>query len=400
MHGLMVDVLADGKALLYARARHYDLKHGRWLQRDPLGFIDGPNLYEAFGGNALVNLDPMGEQISGSMINGYPADEWIEMHRRSSTFGHALGDLKKAVIGLFINTEGQTERQYTEKFKDEVRHTAEGALVLHASRNPHVAWLLPQTAPQLASALTPRAYWELNGLGPAQGIANDAEGVCNIAIGLANLAIAAERQKNPTLLLLTPDGLAIPEVGFARDVFLRESDWVHNVSTRLGGEATIILVTVGLGEVLTPTRAIASPANAGRSLTVWDPADGTNAIRWVEESAGMSADAAAYNAGATGARTNLISRLPEVPQIGYSRLDGSLQLVRFDGLEGATLIDRKLAIVTTLKTHGQALQQSTALMEHGLTGCWEVPTAAEAARAQSVLDLLGIKNIIVRVVPR
>ncbi|MDM8009219.1 MAG: hypothetical protein QUV05_24010, partial [Phycisphaerae bacterium] len=50
MHGLMVDVLADGKALLYARARHYDMKHGRWLQRDPLGFIDGPNLYEAFGG--------------------------------------------------------------------------------------------------------------------------------------------------------------------------------------------------------------------------------------------------------------------------------------------------------------------------------------------------------------
>ncbi|NLE58917.1 MAG: hypothetical protein GX616_11185, partial [Planctomycetes bacterium] len=62
MHGLTVDVLPDGKALLYARARHYDMKHGRWLQRDPLGFIDGPNLYEAFGGNALVRVDPYGEQ--------------------------------------------------------------------------------------------------------------------------------------------------------------------------------------------------------------------------------------------------------------------------------------------------------------------------------------------------
>jgi len=72
MHGLMVDVLADGKALLYARARHYDPEHGRWLQRDPLGFIDGPNLYEAFGGNTLVHADPLGlrYKIASSWENG------------------------------------------------------------------------------------------------------------------------------------------------------------------------------------------------------------------------------------------------------------------------------------------------------------------------------------------
>ncbi|HPD30882.1 MAG TPA: hypothetical protein PLL20_12865 [Phycisphaerae bacterium] len=42
MHGLMIDVLADGKTLLFARARHYDLKHGRWLQRDPPRFHRRP----------------------------------------------------------------------------------------------------------------------------------------------------------------------------------------------------------------------------------------------------------------------------------------------------------------------------------------------------------------------
>jgi hypothetical protein len=39
------------------------MKHGRWLQRDPKGYVDGPNLYEAFGGNALVNVDPEGQGI-------------------------------------------------------------------------------------------------------------------------------------------------------------------------------------------------------------------------------------------------------------------------------------------------------------------------------------------------
>ncbi len=77
MHGRQVDILPDGKALLYVRARHYDLKHGRWLQRDPLGFVDGPNLYEAFGGNALVNLDPEGAGLITLLFGvGYERSDW------------------------------------------------------------------------------------------------------------------------------------------------------------------------------------------------------------------------------------------------------------------------------------------------------------------------------------
>lgn len=60
MHGRPVDVLPDGHTLLFVRARYYDLKHGRWLQRDPSGFADGPNLYEAFGTNAMAATDPTG----------------------------------------------------------------------------------------------------------------------------------------------------------------------------------------------------------------------------------------------------------------------------------------------------------------------------------------------------
>ena len=46
--------------LQYNRARYYDLKNGRWLQRDPTGYRDGANLYESFGNNPTVNTDPDG----------------------------------------------------------------------------------------------------------------------------------------------------------------------------------------------------------------------------------------------------------------------------------------------------------------------------------------------------
>jgi RHS repeat-associated protein len=63
----MVDVLTSGRSgpeaalsLQYSRARYFDLKHGRFLQRDPKGYVDGGNLYEAFGSNPARFTDPMG----------------------------------------------------------------------------------------------------------------------------------------------------------------------------------------------------------------------------------------------------------------------------------------------------------------------------------------------------
>jgi len=63
LHGRPVDVLSDDHLVQYSRARYYEPKHGRWLQRDPTGYTDGRNLYEAFVGNALANTDPMGTEI-------------------------------------------------------------------------------------------------------------------------------------------------------------------------------------------------------------------------------------------------------------------------------------------------------------------------------------------------
>ncbi len=46
--------------LVYNRYRYRQAEMGRWLQRDPLGYVDGLNLYSCLGLNPLMWLDPTG----------------------------------------------------------------------------------------------------------------------------------------------------------------------------------------------------------------------------------------------------------------------------------------------------------------------------------------------------
>ena len=79
------------------------------------------------------------------------------------------------------------------------------------------------------------------------------------------------------------------------------------------------------------------------------------------------------------------------------RPDGTQKLVRFDGLEQNVLIDRKISIVTTDKARNQALRQSEALKQNGLSARWEVPDVAQQARASKMLKEMNITNIEVRI---
>ena len=49
--------------LYYVRNRYFSTETGRWLSRDPLGYVDGLNLYEAFGGSPHTYSDPLGDRI-------------------------------------------------------------------------------------------------------------------------------------------------------------------------------------------------------------------------------------------------------------------------------------------------------------------------------------------------
>ncbi|MGW0840373.1 polymorphic toxin-type HINT domain-containing protein [Streptomyces sp. NPDC002787] len=119
-------------------------------------------------------------------------------------------------------------------------------------------------------------------------------------------------------------------------------------------------------------------------------------VNWVNENANMSSMARAYDAGAVGSRAGV------APALQYYKADGkSLSQIKFDGFDAASgvMIDRKVSVTTFNKTYRQAMNQSLALQQNGYSGRWEVPTAAEAARARKVLGGLLITNIRVRVVP-
>jgi hypothetical protein len=60
---------------------------------------------------------------------------------------------------------------------------------------------------------------------------------------------------------------------------------------------------------------------------------------------------------------------------------GSKRPVKFDGIQGDYVIDRKWKVVDAPHARAQLLRQSEVLAEHRLIGTWEVPTPAQKAKA-------------------
>jgi len=112
----------------------------------------------------------------------------------------------------------------------------------------------------------------------------------------------------------------------------------------------------------------------------------------------MSPRARDYNDSASGARYNIETQKGQASSIDRIDADGKSKPVRFDGIDENVMIDRKISVVTTQKAKDQALRQSDALKNNGMTGRWEVTTQTQANRAQKMFDELGIKNIEVKVV--
>ncbi|WP_431207392.1 hemagglutinin repeat-containing protein [Burkholderia cepacia] len=146
-----------------------------------------------------------------------------------------------------------------------------------------------------------------------------------------------------------------------------------------------------------PSNAIFNSGNGRNQADKNDTGNGK--VVWVNENAGMGSTARDYNDSATGARSDPGAQTGLAPALERTLPDGSTRIVKFDGVDGNVMIDRKVSVVTTDKAYDQASRQSQALAQNGLTGRWEVPNEQQAARAQKMFDNLGITNITVKVVP-
>lgn len=98
-----------------------------------------------------------------------------------------------------------------------------------------------------------------------------------------------------------------------------------------------------------------------------------------------------YNDTAPGAQSN------QAPTLMRTMPDGSKRAVKFDGVRGDYLIDRKWSIRNLPRARAQALRQSQALAESRVIGIWEVPNTKQQFEAVKLLKQVGITNIIVRI---
>ena len=96
--------------LYHVRNRMYHIRLGLWLQRDPLGYVDGMSLYEYVGGRPVGYGDPFGRQgeVGHGLDDAYvqygkAAADWMDEHNVGTRIGGGLkmvGGVAEGVAGL------------------------------------------------------------------------------------------------------------------------------------------------------------------------------------------------------------------------------------------------------------------------------------------------------------
>jgi hypothetical protein len=200
--------------------------------------------------------------------------------------------------------------------------------------------------------------------------------VCNAGRGIAGMidaAIAAED---------TP----------ARIQASRAASAVANASARDIGRVTgtvagNVALAAAPGAALSKA-AVLRRLRMARPRTTFDPPQ----IGWVTETTKSQKPWKAYNDAATGAQPG------RAPTLMRTMADGSKRPVKFDGIQGDYVIDRKWKVVDAPHARAQLLRQSEVLAEHRLIGTWEVPTPVQKAKALKLFKKMKVANIHVKVV--
>ncbi|RXD02529.1 hypothetical protein EQZ23_18075 [Sphingomonas sp. UV9] len=172
----------------------------------------------------------------------------------------------------------------------------------------------------------------------------------------------------------------------------RAASAVANASARdigraAGKVAGNVALAVAPGAALSKAAALRRLPIATPRIT-FDPPQ----IGWVKEATKSEKPWKSYNDTAPGARAG------QAPTLMRTMADGSKRPVKFDGIQGDYMIDRKWSVVNRPRARAQILRQSEVLAQHRLIGTWEVPTPVQKAKALKLLKQMSITNIHVKVV--
>ncbi|HYE03247.1 MAG TPA: RHS repeat-associated core domain-containing protein [Phycisphaerales bacterium] len=109
------------------RFRDYDPALGRWLERDPAGYVDGPNLFQYVGSRPVSRKDPLGLGPTDEQMN---MRQWAREQRDDCAVclpvdeeGFLVMDAAEAAalgIGEELLLAGELRRQYDEEVKREM----------------------------------------------------------------------------------------------------------------------------------------------------------------------------------------------------------------------------------------------------------------------------------------
>jgi len=114
----------------------------------------------------------------------------------------------------------------------------------------------------------------------------------------------------------------------------------------------------------------------------------------------MRPDAYRYQSGASGTRSNRLTGRSQAPYLEFTDDGGNVVGAKFDGVNGAELIDRKLNPVFSPKAADQATRQAAVAQHYGLKAVWELPTQKAVDAANRFLQSNSVNGISVRLAPK
>ena len=112
--------------LHHVRNRYYHSTLGSWTSRDPLGYVDGANLYEYVGGEPIGMVDPWGLRRQASWREG-----WSSLGRHISSRERTIGERRweRLLEGAGASeAEIRRERCRSERARIELRRVKEANL--------------------------------------------------------------------------------------------------------------------------------------------------------------------------------------------------------------------------------------------------------------------------------